>query len=186
MDHEIKLPTQIILFNYRYTMHDTNDTIPTFRKIRPGDNPLIEAIVRKAMTEFNANPKTTIIGDPSLKTMYENYREERSVYYIAELEGVVVGGCGIKQLDGSKENICELQRMFLSKEARGKGIGKKLMELCLSDAKKFNYKQVYLETLSDQHEAMVLYKKTGFKLIPLPLGDTGHGGCDVNMICDII
>src|SRR5688572_18261714 len=100
------------------------------RNIETADNPTIADVVRKAMTEFNACPKTTVLGDPTLNTMYQNYQISRAAYFVAELDGKVVGGAGIKQLDGGDKSICELQRMFLLKETRGKRIGKALMDLC--------------------------------------------------------
>jgi putative acetyltransferase len=72
--------------------------------------------------------------------------------------------------------------MFIEKKARGIGIGKQLMHRCVADAVKFNYAKMYLETLSNMHEAQSLYKKSGFHVIPHPLGKTGHSGCDVSMI----
>lgn len=155
------------------------------RKIRPEDNVAIAEVVKQVMEEFNADPKTTVLGDPSLHTMYQNYQEPGAVYYVAEIDGKVVGGCGIRKLNGSDENICELQRMFLLNDIRGKGIGKKLLQLSLSEAKKFRYKQIYLESLKQMTGAISLYESAGFKRLVKPLGNTGHGGCDVNMILDL-
>jgi putative acetyltransferase len=152
-----------------------------FRKIQKNDNAVIKEIVTKVMTEFRADPETTVLGDPSLNTMFENYQEDRAVYYVAELNGSVVGGCGIRKLEGADESICELQRMFLLPQARGKGIGKQVMDLCIADAKKFNYKTVYLESLAQMQDAIALYLRSGFGLITEPLGNTGHGGCNVFM-----
>lgn len=155
------------------------------RKIEAIDNVPIAKIVSQVMQEFGADPKTTVLGDPSLHTMYENYQLPGSVYYVVELDHKIVGGCGIKQLDGSKENICELQRMFLLSDARGKGIGKKLLQVCLEAAKQFDYKRIYLESLSQMKDAAGLYEYAGFTRISNSLGNTGHGGCNVFMILDI-
>jgi putative acetyltransferase len=155
------------------------------REIRKEDNAAIADIVREVMTEFGADPKTTVLGDPSLNTMFENYQEPRAAYYVLEEEDSIVGGAGIKQLDGSGENICELQRMFLLPAARGKGYGKALMSLCIDQARTYGYDQIYLESLKQMHSAIALYEKTGFRRINVPAGNTGHGGCDVYMIMDI-
>ena len=50
--------------------------------IEQKDNPVIASIIRNAMAEFNADPKTTILGDPTLDAMFENYLSDRSIYYI--------------------------------------------------------------------------------------------------------
>ena len=155
------------------------------RKIQPGDDAAVAEMVRIVMREFNADPKTTVLGDPTLNHMYANYQEPGTVYYVVEEDGRILGGSGIRRLDGGDESICELQRMYLLKEARGKGIGKKLMQLCLDDAKKAGYKTVYIESLSNMHEAIWLYEKTGFRRIEKALGSTGHTGCNVHMIYDL-
>jgi len=126
------------------------------REIRQEDNKTIAEIIRSVMGEFDADPKTTIIGDPTLDTMFNNYQLQNAVYYVIEEDGKVVGGCGIKHLDNSQENICELQRMFLLPSSRGKGYGKILIELCLSRAKDFGFDQIYLETLSQMKTAIRL------------------------------
>lgn len=156
-----------------------------FREIEQRDNAAIAQIVRSAMIEFRANPKTTVLGDPSLNTMFENYRQPRAAFFIALMDEEVVGGSGIKQLDGTTENTCELQRMFLIPSARGKGIGKALMDRCVAKAREFGYEKIYLESLPQMTSAVALYRKYGFTEIPHPLGDTRHKGCSVWMIREL-
>ena len=155
------------------------------RKIQQLDNKYIAFVIRNVMTEFRADPETTVLGDTTLKTMYENYKVNKAVYYIAEVEGKIIGGCGIKQLAGSDESVCELQRMFILPEGRGKKIGKQLLELCITKAKEFGYEKIYLESLVQMKAARALYEQYGFKEINHPLGSTGHEGCDIWMIKEL-
>ena len=155
------------------------------RKIKIEDNPFIYQIIITVMSEFKADPKTTVLGDPTIHDMYSTYQVENAVYFVLEENNKIIGGCGIRQLDGTTEKICELQRMFILPETRGKGYGKALMDHCLASAKKSGYHHIYLETLSGMHEALKLYAKSGFKKIDRPLGDTGHGGCNIFMIREI-
>ena len=152
------------------------------REIRKVDDPVIANIIRKVMSEFDADPRTTILGDPALDKMYSNYQSPRSVYYIIEEDDAIVGGCGIKHLDNSDDNICELQRMFLLPKSRGKGFGKTLIDMCIKKAKEFKYDEIYLETLSQMKKAISVYEKTGFKKISSPIGNTGHSGCNTYMM----
>jgi putative acetyltransferase len=151
------------------------------RKIRPDDNKVLAEIIRTVMSGFKVDLSGTIVGDPSMHTMYENYLEERAVYFIAELNGRTVGGAGIRALEGSDGNICELQRMFLLPEARGMGTGKKLIVLCLEQAKAFGYKTIYLESHELMVPALSLYRRSGFERIEKPMGNTGHVSCNVFM-----
>jgi len=152
------------------------------RNIKSADNPFIASIVRTAMIEFDAAEKGTIFADPTLNTMFENYQMNNAEYFVAEWNGKVVGGAGIKQLDGTDESICELQRMFLKPETRGKGIGKALMEKCLAFAKAANYTACYLETLPKMNSAVGMYRKFGFHELDNALGDTGHFSCNYWML----
>ena len=156
------------------------------REIKKSDDLVIAGIVRTVMNEFDANPETTILGDPSLNRMFDNYQAPGSVYFILEDNAVIAGGCGIKQLDNSNENICELQRMFLLPSSRGKHFGKMLIDLCIQKAKDYKYNSIYLETLSQMTKAISLYEKAGFKKINSPLGNTGHSGCNVYMVLTLV
>ncbi|MEA3450984.1 MAG: GNAT family N-acetyltransferase, partial [Bacteroidota bacterium] len=67
-------------------------------------------------------------------------------------------------------------------EARGHGIGQKLVEMCLEFAKNSHFDSVYLETFPNMKSAQGLYKKYGFEYISEPVGGTGHTSCDVWML----
>jgi putative acetyltransferase len=155
------------------------------RLIEEKDNPSMEKIIREVMSEFNADPKTTIIGDPMIKKMFSHYQDPRSVYFVLEKDGELLGGCGIASLPGDHNDICELQRMFIRKEIRKNGFGKKLLAKSIDSAKNFGYKKMYLETLDEMTSAISLYKKSGFKPLKKRLGMTGHSGCNVQMILDL-
>lgn len=155
------------------------------REITEQDNPVLAEIIGSVMTEFKADPKTTILGDPSRFRMYENYQVPGAIYYVLEKDGKVVGGSGIHHLDGAPAEICELQRMFILPEVRGKGYGKVLIDLCIRKAKEFGYKTIYLESLSNMSSALRLYEASGFQRIDKPMGATGHGGCNVFMVLEL-
>ena len=156
------------------------------REIKKSDDPVIAGIIRTVMNEFDANPETTILGDPTLNNMFDNYQAPGSVYFILEDNAVIAGGCGIKHLDNSDENICELQRMFLLPSFRGNRFGKMLIDLCIQKAIEYKYQSIYLETLSQMTKAIGIYEKTGFKKIKNTLGNTGHSGCNVYMVLTLV
>lgn len=158
----------------------------SIRLIQPEDNVQIAKIVRRAMLEFNAEKKGTIFSDPTLDEMFENYQSDSAAYFVAEWGGEVVGGAGIRQLDGTKMPICELQRMFLTEKARGLGIGKALMEKNLVFAQQVDFQGCYIETLPQMKQAVSLYQKYGFLPITEPMGNTGHYSCNFFMYKDFL
>ena len=155
------------------------------RPIQPSDDQALFGIIEKVMTEFGASREGTVLGDPVIRNLSRSFSEKDAIYFVAEVDGEITGGCGIKQLDGTDERICELQRMFLLPETRGKGIGKQLLELCLQKAKEYGYDRCYLESLPSMTSAYNLYRDAGFEMLEGPLGSTGHNSCTVWMIKDL-
>lgn len=155
------------------------------REIQLNDNPKIAQVIRKILVEFGVPKVGTAYADKILDTLYEAYDTEKAIYYVIEKEGVIFGGAGIKQLDNYEGNVCELQKMYFLPEARGIGLGSKMMETCLKKAKEFGFEQCYLETLPYMEGARKLYRKAGFKDLEAPMGDTGHYSCNLWMLKDL-
>ncbi len=74
--------------------------------------------------------------------------------------------------------MCELQKMYFLPEARGQGMGERLLRRCLAFAKEAGYRLCYLETLKSMDQAQKLYQRLGFETLRAPMGATGHFGCD--------
>ena len=157
----------------------------TIRKIEPKDNLKIASVIRNIFEELDAPKVGTAYADPHLNTLYEVYQAKNEIYFIVEEDGIILGGCGIGNLMDAEFKICELQKMYLAKEARGKGIAKELMQKCLEFAKQAGYDKCYIETLPFMKDAQKLYVKSGFTYINAPMGSTGHNACDVFMIKDL-
>ncbi len=155
------------------------------REIEPKDNLKIATVIRNVFEELNAPKVGTAYADPHLNTLFEVYQAKNEIYFIVEMDGTILGGCGIGNLVEAEFKICELQKMYLAKEARGKGIAKELMQKCLTFAKQVGYDKCYIETLPFMKDAQKLYVKSGFTYIDGPMGATGHNACDVFMIKDL-
>ena len=154
----------------------------TIRKIQRKDNQQIAVVIRKVLTELNVPKVGTAYADPQLDFMFETYNEAKSVYFVIENEGKILGGAGVKQLENEEKNICELQKMYVLSDARNLGLGAKLIENCLEKAVEFKFESCYLETMPYMEDAQKLYKKVGFDYIFSPLGNTGHTSCPVWML----
>ena len=157
----------------------------TIRKIEPKDNLKIASVIRNIFEELDAPKVGTAYADPHLDTLFEVYQAKNEIYFIVEEDGIILGGCGIGNLMDAEFKICELQKMYLAKEARGKGIAQELMQKCLAFAKQAGYDNCYIETLPFMKDAQKLYVKSGFTYIDGPMGSTGHNACDVFMIKDL-
>ncbi len=154
----------------------------TIRTIQPADNQALAVIIRNALAEFGANKPGTVYYDATTDALYELFRQEGSIYYVAEENGVLLGGAGIYPSPGLPADTCELVKMYLSPNARGKGIGKLLIEKALQFATEAGYRNVYIETMPELRKAMSVYEKFGFKYLDGPMGNTGHFGCGIWML----
>jgi putative acetyltransferase len=152
------------------------------RKIELKDNTVLASIIRTSLAEFGANKPGTVFYDDTTDHLYEMFQQPGSMYFIAEQNGEVLGGAGIYPSNGLPEQTCELVKMYLRPEARGKGLGKLLIAKSLEFAKGFGYLQVYIETMPELRKAVSVYEKFGFEYLNGPLGNTGHFGCDVWML----
>jgi putative acetyltransferase len=152
------------------------------REIELKDNLKIATVIRNVFEELDAPKVGTAYADPHLNTLFEVYQDENEIYFVVEKDEIILGGCGIGKLIDAETKICELQKMYLAKEARGKGIANALMQKCLAFAKQAGYDKCYIETLPFMKDAQKLYVKSGFTYIDGPMGSTGHNACDVFMI----
>ena len=80
---------------------------------------------------------------------------------------ILCGGeaAGIGCLKKLAEGVGEIQRMYVSAEFRGRGIGRAIAERLVADAKQIGYKTLRLESLKFLDSAHALYRSLGFRTI---------------------
>ena len=158
---------------------------PLIRTIQPTDDKALAKIIRDTLTEFMANKPGTVFYDETTDHLAEVFTATGSIYFVAELEGKIIGGGGIYPTANLPEGTCELVKLYLSPTARGKGLGKLLLQKCIAAAKEMGYKKIYLETMPELIIAIPMYEKLGFTYLPAAQGSSGHTGCDVWMIKEL-
>lgn len=152
------------------------------REIQSKDNAQVAKVIRSVLIELGVPKVGTAYEDNATDKMFEHFQEKKSAYYVLEYKNQLVGGAGIAKLDNFEGNVCELQKMYFTPIARGKGLGSKMIKKCLEKAKSLNFESCYLETMPYMNAAKELYKKNGFKNLDKPLGNTGHYSCNVWML----
>ena len=152
------------------------------RPIRAGDNATIASIIRRTLAEFGANKPGTVYFDPTTDNLFNLFSARDSAYFIAEVEGNIVGGSGVFPTHGLPEGCCELVKLYLLSEMRGQGLGLMLMEKCFQKAIDLGFSEMYLETMPELRTAIGLYEKAGFTFLTGPMGQSGHFGCNLWMI----
>ena len=152
------------------------------REITPEDNGQVAQVVRKVLEDLGVPKVGTAYADKALDDMYGTYNVPKASYFVMEKDGRIIGCAGIAQLENYEGNVCELQKMYFLEGARGKGLGTKMISVCLQKAKEYGFGQCYLETMPYMKAAQKLYQKNGFEYIEAPMGNTGHYSCPVWML----
>ena len=161
------------------------DSSYIIREILPQDNLQIRNVIRDVFVELKLPLVGTAYADSETEFMYESFQNDREKYFVIEINGLILGGGGIKPLNNGDYNTCELQKMYFSKSIRGIGLGREMLDKCLDFALASKFKICYLETIAKLGLAINLYEKLGFKKISGPLGNTSHCSCDVYMTKDL-
>lgn len=155
------------------------------REIRPEDDATICHIIKTVFEEHGINRPGTAYYDESLNHMSDCFKVPGSRYFIGLIDGVVYGGAGVFPTTGLPTDTCELVKMYLLPDARGKGLGRALLEACFDFARQSGYQKVYLETMPELKAAVRIYEKLGFSLLPAALGNSGHYSCSIHMLRDL-
>lgn len=105
------------------------------------------------------------VTDGEEHSFYDQYNKLDAIKFVVlAYENEKPLGCGaIKEFD---PDTMEVKRMYVSPESRGKGIASKILSELEKWASELSYARCILETGNKQHEAIALYKKNGYQLIP--------------------
>lgn len=144
------------------------------RNYSPGDEEDVFRIVMEVLAGYglSTNPKET---DADLQDIQVSYLSSGGAFRILELDGRIVGSYGLYP---ATNRSCELRKMYLQPELKGRGLGKKMMADAFAVAKDLGFVEMTLETNSCLKEALGLYRKYGFtEFTPGHLSDR----CDLAM-----
>src|SRR5215831_10062824 len=132
----------------------------TLRPATNSDRAAIESLVFGVLAEYGLAPDPNGT-DADLQDIEAEYRRNGGTFDVLVNEnGHIVGSVG---LHATSASICEIRKMYLASSARGKGMGRRLLEHALAEAKSLGFSRVELETASVLKEAIALYESYGFK-----------------------
>jgi len=104
----------------------------------------------------------------SVSNLEKELADTNAVFYMVFSEDRAVGFIKINIdaafEDFSKKDAMELEWMYLTNEASGKGIGSHLLQRILGFAKQRNKKLVWLKVMDNNSSVIDFYKKNGFEI----------------------
>lgn len=136
------------------------------REANNNDIDSIKTVVFTVLQEYGLKPSEDGI-DSDLNDIGKNYTQKNGFFGVLinkneKNSPKIVGTFGLYKLS---EKDCEIRKMYLLPEARGKGQGKKIIRFLIIKALEKGYRSILLETNSVLKEAIALYEKSGFKKI---------------------
>jgi GNAT superfamily N-acetyltransferase len=125
---------------------------------RASDAPAVIALIGRVFAEYNFvwTPATEV---PDLFDLERHYREKAGAFWVARLDGQVVGSVGVERLPDGR---AELHRLYLDSTLRGRGVGRALVEAVLGWCRAAGVKQLTLWSDTRFDRAHRLYEGMGF------------------------
>lgn len=100
--------------------------------------------------------------DEELSNFPSVYGPPGGLFLLARLQGVLVGGVGLRVLENK---VCEMKRLFVYEEYKSAVAGRSLCNTLIRRARDMGYEKMRLDTLGRMNAAISLYKSLGFKEI---------------------
>jgi GNAT superfamily N-acetyltransferase len=133
----------------------------------PTDSPEAEHCLARYYAEIAERFDGGFDPDKSSAPTLDAFAPPGGTFLVMRLDGALVGCGGFKQ---DAADTAYLKRMWVAPEARGLGLGKRLLLALEEKARALGYARVRLETEQSLSEAQQLYRSSGYLEVP-PFND---------------
>jgi DNA-binding MarR family transcriptional regulator/GNAT superfamily N-acetyltransferase len=140
----------------------------TLRGHRPGDMGLV--VHRHGVVyakEFGYDERFEALVAKVVAGFIENFQPSRERCWIAERDGRFLGCIFVVE---KKKSIAQLRLLLVEPEARGMGLGRRLVDEVIQFSRQAGYRRLQLWTQSELTAARNIYRAAGFRII----GTEGH------------
>ena len=101
--------------------------------------------------------------DKELASLSGEYAPPGGRLLLVEFEGQLAGCVALHKLE---DGICEMKRLYLRPQFRGKGLGRALADRIIAEARQIGYQRMRLDTVEPvMKDAVAMYRRLGFREI---------------------
>lgn len=137
----------------------SGDEAPVVRSVREADVEAVVALVRDVLAEFGLEFGTGAATDEALLRLPRSYEDHGGALWVAEHGGRILGSCGVFPV---ADRTYELRKMYLHLDARGLGLGKRLLDEAIAWVRAHGGRRIVLDTIEHMTRAIAFYEAHGF------------------------
>jgi putative acetyltransferase len=133
--------------------------------IRAADRPSDIGAVRALFVEYARSLQFSLCFqnfEQELATLPGAYAAPKGHILLAESDGRALGVVALRPFD---DRTCEMKRLYVRPEARGRGLGERLARAIMAEGARIGYATIRLDTHESMLEAIGLYRALGFREI---------------------
>ena len=156
-------------------------------EIKSANFPQERDCVVAIFSEYIASPSVSLNFqdvEPELASLPGKYAAPEGGLLLAWKNGAVVGCAAFRKVD---ESICEMKRVYVRPAVRREGLGLRLIEHILKQAREAGYARICLDVLPEFATAQRIYQSLGFQPAPPvafnPVPGTQFLGLDLRASC---
>ena len=127
----------------------------------PADLPIVRRLFRQYADSLGIDLEFQDF-ETELTSLPGKYSPPRGCLLLAWDGDRAVGCVALRSID---ENVCEMKRLYVDPAIRARGLGRRLAERIIQEARVIGYRSMCLDTLSSMTSALRLYYDLGFRPI---------------------
>ena len=129
-------------------------------RVEPPDSAAAAGCLEQYYTELSRRFDSGYDPAVTLPARPDELTPPAGCFLVAFLDGVPIGCGALKAKEGG---VGEIKRMWVSRSARGFGVGRRLLQALEDEARRFGLHTVRLETNKALTEAQTLYRTAGYR-----------------------